>query len=815
MPKVPPAPPAAPDIIQMPLEDVMHMSMMPYAEHVILERALPRVEDGLKPVQRRILYTMMELGNTPDKPHRKCARIVGDCLGKYHPHGDSSVYDALVRMAQDFSMREPLVDGHGNFGSLDGDSAAAMRYTEARMAPLALQMLRDLDKDTVPFSLNFDDTLKEPDILPARYPNLLVNGASGIAVGLATNIPTHNLREVIAAVDLRIDNPKATLDDFMRVLPGPDFPTGGILLSTPELRLAYETGRAKLTLRARAHIEKGPLGRSLIVITEIPYGVNKADMLSKILKVSEEKKAMFSCIHDIRDESDRSGLRAVIEIKKDFDPEKILQKLYKYSDLQVTYGVNMVAIKDGKPMQLGLIALLDAFIDHQKNVVTRRSRYDLDQAQARAHIVEGLIRAVDVLDEIIKTIRASKNGKEARERLCAQFGFTELQAQAILDLRLQRLTGLEILALQNEFAQLKKTIAELEGILGSEKKLLKVIKKELAEIGEQFGGDRRTTLLTEDASALPPEEEENELPPPEDCVVLYTRGGQLRRMLPRIFDKVDISSQESDMPRFLLRTQTDHTLLFFTNRGQCYMLPVTAIADSIRPKERGVALTGILGGFEADESCVQILDIAPGAFDHLPDILFFTQNGLIKRSPAKEYAVRRSRFAALSLREGDAVIDVALCRERADAFIVTRGGMSIRFALDSVPAQGRASGGVKGITLAPGDQALLGGVLQNSDQLLLFTECGYAKRVPGAMLDPQGRGGKGARIMPFNKNGSTGSYVAACRQLTGVRDFTVMQKNGLLTPMNSESIAPQSLGDKGKTAVIALMDDVVTDIIMW
>ena len=809
-------PPANPnEIIQMPLEDVMHMSMMPYAEHVILERALPRVEDGLKPVQRRILYTMMELNNTPDKPHRKCARIVGDCLGKYHPHGDSSVYDALVRMAQGFSMRETLVDGHGNFGSIDGDSAAAMRYTEARMAPLALQMLRDLDKDTVPFSLNFDDTLKEPDILPARYPNLLVNGATGIAVGLATNIPTHNLREVIAAVNLRIDDPKATLDDFMQVLPAPDFPTGGVLLDTPEIRTAYETGRAKLTLRARVHIEKGPLGRSLIVITEVPYGINKADMLSKILKVSEEKKAQFGCIHDIRDESDRSGLRAVIEIKKDFDPNKILQKLYKYSDMQITYGVNMVAIKDGKPMQLGLIPLLDAFIDHQKNVITRRSRYDLDQAKAREHIVEGLIRAVDILDDIIKTIRASKNGKEARERLCAQFGFTEAQAQAILDLRLQRLTGLEILQLQNESAQLKKTIAELEGILGSEKKLLKVIKKELCEIGEQFGDERRTTILREDPADVPEEEEQDDLPVPEDCVVLYTRGGQLRRMLPRIFDKLDLSTQESDMPRFLLRTQTNHTLLFFTDRGQCYMLPVASIADSLRPKERGVALTGILNGYEAEETCIQILDTAPGDFDLLPDFLFFTKTGLIKRSPAKEYAVRRSRFAALSLKADDAVIAVALCPERADAAIVTRGGMSIRFSLDSVPAQGRASGGVKGIALTGGDAALLGCTLMNSEQLLLFTECGYAKRVPGAMLDPQGRGGKGARIMPFNKNGSTGSYVAACKKLSAVRDFTVLQKSGMLTPMNSESVAPQSLADKGKTAVIALMDDVVTDIILW
>ena len=815
MAKQPPVNPITPDIIQMPLEDVMHMSMMPYAEHVILERALPRVEDGLKPVQRCILYTMMELGNTPDKPHRKCARIVGDCLGKYHPHGDSSVYDALVRMAQGFSLRATLVDGHGNFGSIDGDSAAAMRYTEARMAPLALQMLRDLDKDTVPFHLNFDDTLKEPEILPARFPNLLVNGASGIAVGLATNIPPHNLSEVIRAVDLRIDKPKATLDDFMQVLPAPDFPTGGVLLDTPEIRAAYQTGRGKLTLRARVHIEKGPLGRSLICITEVPYGVNKADMLSKILKLSDEKKAIFGCIHDIRDESDRTGLRAVVEIKKDYDPNKVLQKLYKYSDLQVTYGVNMVAIYQGKPVQMGLIAMLDAFIEHQKNVITRRSQYDLDQAKARDHIVEGLIHAVDVLDEVIKTIRASKNGKEARERLCAQFGLTEVQAQAILDLRLQRLTGLEILALREEAEQLHKRIAELEAILGSERKLLGVIKKELGEIGAQYGDERRTTILREEELPSVEEEDDLETPVPEDAVVLYTRGGQLRRMAPRIFDKLDLTTQESDMPRYLLRTQTDHTLLFFTDRGQCYPLAVSAINESLRPKERGVALTGILQGIEADEKCVRILNIAPKAFESTPDLLFFTQNGLVKRSAATEYAVRRQRFAALALKDGDRVVDVALAQPHADVAIIARSGMSIRFTLDTVPSQGRASGGVKGIALAIGDQVIRGCTLQNSEQMLVFSESGYAKRIPGAMLDPQGRGGKGVKCFGFNKNGSNGSYIAACVKLSGVRDFTVLQAGGMLSPMNSESIACQSLADKGKTAVIALMDDVVTDIILW
>ena len=369
-------------ILQTTVEDVMHLSMIPYAEHVILERALPRVEDGLKPVQRRILYTMMELGTTPDKPHRKCARIVGDCLGKYHPHGDSSVYDALVRMAQDFSMRGPLVDGHGNFGSIDGDSAAAMRYTEARMAPLAMQMLRDIEKDTVPFRLNFDDTLKEPDMLPARFPNLLVNGASGIAVGLATNIPPHNLREAVNAVIAQLENPDITLDELMRCIPAPDFPTGGVLVNNEEIRKGYETGRSKLCLRARVHFEDGTAGRKLICITEVPYQVNKAAMLEKILKLSEEKKAALGCIYDIRDESDRTGLRAVIELKRDSDPQKVLNYLYKYSDLQVTFGVNIVAIADGKPVQMGLKSMIGYFIAHQKRVVTRRTEYELKQAKA-------------------------------------------------------------------------------------------------------------------------------------------------------------------------------------------------------------------------------------------------------------------------------------------------------------------------------------------------------------------------------------------------------------------------------------------------
>lgn len=420
----------------------MHASMIPYAEHVIMERAVPRAEDGLKPVQRRILFTMKELAINPDTPHRKCARIVGDCLGKYHPHGDSSVYDALVRLAQDFSMRETLVDGHGNFGSVDGDGAAAMRYTEARMTPLAIEMLKDIDKDTVPFRLNFDDTLKEPDMLPASFPNLLVNGASGIAVGLATNIPPHNLRETINAVVAQIDKPDITDMELMQYIPGPDFPTGGILLDTPEIRDAYETGKGKLTLRARTHIEDGRNGRKMIVITEIPYQVNKAAMLEKILKLREEKKAVLGCIDDIRDESDRMGMRAIIELKKDADVEKVLSYLFKYSDMQITFGVNMVAIADGKPRVLSLHRAIHYYVRHRKNVVTARTKYDLEKAKARAHILEGLMIAVDNLDEVIKIIRGSDTPKTAKAALIARFDLSEIQAQAILDMRLQRLTNL-------------------------------------------------------------------------------------------------------------------------------------------------------------------------------------------------------------------------------------------------------------------------------------------------------------------------------------------------------------------------------------
>lgn len=811
MPKKPPVE-LTPDIIQTPLEDVLHQSMMPYAEYVILERAIPRVEDGLKPVQRRILFTMHELGLTPDKPHRKCARIVGDCLGKYHPHGDTSVYDALTRMAQPYSLRGVMVDGHGNFGSIDGDSAAAMRYTEARMAPLALQMLRDIEKDTVPFRLNFDDTLKEPDLLPARFPNLLVNGASGIAVGLATNIPPHNLREVTDAVCMQIDNPDVTLSELMKAVPGPDFPTGGILLDTPEIRAAYETGRGKLTVRAKVTMEPGPAGRTLLVIHEIPYGVAKAAMLEKILKLSEEKKAQLGQIHDIRDESDRTGMRAVIELKKEANPQKVLAALYKYSDLQVTFGVNMVAVAAGKPVQMGLKTVIGHFIRHQKEVVTRRTQYELEQAKARAHILEGLIIAVDNLDEVIALIRASKNGKEAKQRLMDRFGFTDIQAQAILDLRLQRLTGLEIEALRKEYADILKLIDTLEGILKSEKKLLNLIKKELREIADQFGDDRRTQIVKEEEEeALP---EVDDAPLPEEAVVFLTRGGQLRRMAPRYFEKLEMPEKESDMARYLFHTQTDHTLYFFTNLGNCYPLSVGALTETTKPRERGGGLSSVLAGLENGEECVSLLLMVPGSLNGMGDLLFFTKQGQVKRTNAGDYDVRRSKFAAINLKGGDSLVSVLPAEEGADVLMITRKGMCIRFPLDAVPEMGRVSAGVKGMKVDEDDAVILACPITVSDQILLFTERGYAKRLMSAMFDVQGRAGKGVKCVYFNKSGSTGTYVAAAARITASRPFTVLQHGGLMTPMLSDELPCQDLADKGKPTVMAVLDDVVEDLIL-
>lgn len=793
------------EIIQRTMEDVMHESMMPYSEHVILERALPRVEDGLKPVQRRILFTMHELGNTPDKPHRKCARIVGDCLGKYHPHGDSSVYDALARMAQPFVMRAMLVDGHGNFGSIDGDSPAAMRYTEARMTEAAMAMLKDIEKDTVGFHLNFDDTQKEPDLLPARFPNLLVNGANGIAVGLATSIPPHNLGEAIDATIAQIDKPKITTEELMQIMPAPDFPTGGVLARDGELVQAYETGRGKLKVRAKVHIEDGTAGRRLIVVDEVPYQVNKAAMLEKVLRVSEEKKGIFSGIYDIRDESDRMGMRAVVEVRKDADPEKILNALYKYTDFQVTFGVNMVAIAEGKPRQMGIKQMIGYYINHQKDVVTRRTKYDLQQAEARAHILEGLIIAVDNLDEVIRLIRGSKTPKEARDKLMERFALTQIQAQAILDMRLQRLTNLEVLSLKNEYAELEKLIANLKAILGSERKLMSVIKKELMEVRAKFADERRTQLVDSFEEIVIEEEK----PVADETVVILTQAGFVKRMAPKAFDKAVAAGEFTDPPRQAIRTMTDSKLLFFTDMGNCYSLMAEKVAEASRAKERGLPLGGVLAGLENDESLVALIDSG----DWSGELMFVTRKGLIKRTALEEYNVRKSRFACLNLKNGDRLLDVKRPEGCASVLLLTKGGMAIHFAVEDVSLIGRTAAGVKAMSLAADDEIAFCFMHNSEGEVIMVSDMGYMKRCFLFDFERQARGGKGVKAFNFLKNGANGNYLAGALDVREAYNFSIVQKNGTRTTFNTEDVAIEPRSGRGQPYAVVVMDDVVVDLV--
>ncbi len=787
------------EIIQKTMEDVMHDSMLPYSEYVILERALPRVEDGLKPVQRRILFTMHELGTTADKPHRKCARIVGDCLGKYHPHGDTSVYDALARMAQPFVMRAPLVDGHGNFGSIDGDSPAAMRYTEARMTELTAQLLRDIDKDTVNFHLNFDDTQKEPDVLPGRFPNLVVNGASGIAVGLATNIPPHNLGESIDAAVALIDEPGISVPALMKHLKAPDFPTGGILAADGELLQAYETGRGRLQVRAKVHVEDGTGGRKLIVVTEVPYQVNKAAMLEKILRVSEEKKGIFSGIYDIRDESDRTGMRAVIELRRDADPDKMLNALYKYSDLQVTFGVNMVAIAGGKPVQMGIREMLSHFVAHQKDVVTRRTRYELEQAQARAHILEGLIIAVDNLDEVIALIRASKNPKEARERLVARFQLTEIQAQAILDMRLQRLTNLEIVSLREEYRQIEKLIAHLNSILKSEKRLMQVIKDEMLEIREKYADPRRTEIAPSfDAIVI-----EAEAPQADEAAVLLTRAGFVKRMAPRAVEK----AEQTDATEETIFVMTDEKLLFFTDLGNCYPVVVSQIPEC-RPKDRGLALGGLLAGLEKTEKLIALIPAA----NYEGDLLFATAGGLVKRTAKAEMNVRKARFSAINLKDKDRLVSVIVPAGFEGLLLVSEKGMAIHFAVEDVSQMGRNAAGVKGMALGPGDRVCAAFAHNSEGEVLFSSELGYLKRCLVIDFDRQARGGKGVKAFSLLKNGANGAKVAGALPVTEPYLFEVVQKSGTSTRFSTEDVGIETKAGRGEAYVVVVMDDFVESL---
>ncbi|NLO82696.1 MAG: DNA gyrase subunit A [Clostridiales bacterium] len=794
------------NIIKRPLEEVMHESIIPYAEYVIMERALPRVEDGLKPVQRRILYSMYELGLLPDKPHRKSARIVGDTLGKYHPHGDSSVYDAMVRMAQDFNMRALLVDGHGNFGSIDGDAAAAMRYTEARLTPLAMEMLRDIEKDTVRFSLNFDDTLKEPDMLPARFPNVLVNGSSGIAVGVATNIPPHNLGEAVDAVIAQMENPDISLDKLLKIMPGPDFPTGGIIIGQDEIKNAYETGRGKFFLRAKVDIEDAPGGKKLLVIKELPYQVNKAALLGKILKLAEEKKGILSGISDIRDESDRAGIRAVIELKKDADPEMVLNYLYRYSDLQISFGINMVVIADGKPQQLGLKSILEHYIRHQKDVVIRRTKYDLEKARAREHILEGFMIALQNIDEVIAIIRSSESPAKARTRLVKRFDLSQLQAQAILDMRLQRLTGLEISNLKKEYEEVKKLINKLEDILASERTLVKVIKRELLDIKKKYADPRRTRLV-EDVSEA--EISSDDLVYVEDSVITLTHDGYIKRIPLKSYnrssrDVESVETREGDYVEFVVESATDHRVLLITDKGNCHAINCKSLPEG-KWRDKGIYLHNLVNSFDEDERPVAVISVKE--FSENRFIQFYTTMGMIKRTPLSEYNARKAKIQACSLKDGDKLVGAELTDGQKDVIFITRLGMSIRFPGSEVPVVGRVAIGVKGIRLKNDDSVIFGGEIDDEGEIMTVTDRGFVKRTLAADYQPQGRGGVGYRTIRFARNRSNGSYLVASFYVKEPYEIMLQQKDGTTTGVETESIPIEERDGKGQPAVLVLMDN--------
>ena len=732
-------------LIPVNLEQEMKRSFISYAMAVIVDRALPDVRDGLKPVHRRILYDMNELGMTPDKPYRKSARLVGDVLGKFHPHGDSSVYDAMVRLAQPFNIRYMLVDGQGNFGSVDGDGAAAMRYTEARMAKLTLHLLDDIEKDTVDFYPNFDETLMQPAVLPSRFPNLLVNGSSGIAVGMATNIPPHNLREVIDGVVCMIDNPECTVEDLMAHIKGPDFPTGGIILGRSGIRSAYMTGRGRILVRARTEIEPMSNSRSRIVVTEIPYMVNKAKLVEKIAELCHQKQ--LEGISDIRDESDRNGMRIVIELKKDVYPQVILNYLYKHTQMQETFGANMLALVDGKPRILNLREMIYYYLEHQKDVVTRRTRFDLDKAQARAHILEGLLKALDHIDEIVQIIRSSENPNAAKTALIERFQFSDKQAQAILDMRLARLTGLEREKLMEEYQQLEKTIAELTAILADERLLMNVIKTEITAIRDKFADERRTELTT-----LEGEIDVADLIQEEDMVVTLTHAGYVKRIAKSTYRAqhrggkgiMAMTTKEEDYAERMVVVSTHDDLMFFTNLGRVYQIKCYQIPEAGRAA-RGTAMVNILqiSGGEKVTNMIPVPADTTGL-----SLVMATRGGMIKKTPMSEFQnLRKNGLIAIVLKEGDELVNVALTRGNDEILMGTRNGMCIRFSEEHIRTCGRVSMGVKAIRLEEGDYVIDMARIEENSQVLVITAKGYGKRTPCSEYREQARNGKGIRAM--------------------------------------------------------------------
>ena len=776
-------------IEEVDLKKKMEDSYIDYAMSVIAARALPDVRDGLKPVQRRILYSMVELNNYPDKPHRKCARIVGDTMGKYHPHGDSSIYGALVNMAQEWSTRYPLVDGHGNFGSVDGDGAAAMRYTEARLSKISMKLLADIDKNTVDFIPNFDDTEKEPLVLPSRYPNLLVNGTQGIAVGMATNIPPHNLREVVNAVvkiiDNRVENDRETeIEEIMGIVKAPDFPTGGIILGTKGAEEAYRTGRGKVRVRAVTDVEMMANGKSRIIVTELPYMVNKANLILKIAELVKLKK--IDGITDLRDESNREGMRIVIELRKDVNANIILNQLYKHTSLQESFGVIMLALVNNEPKVMNLLDMLGYYLKHQEDVVTRRTKYELNKAEERDHIVQGLLIALDHIDEVIRIIRASRTTQEAKDNLIEAFGLTDAQAQAIVDMRLRALTGLEREKLENEHKELLAKISELRAILADEKLLLGVIKKEIIEIADKFGDDRRSKIGIDEYDI-----DIEDMIPRENTVIAMTSLGYIKRMTVDNFKSQNRGGKgikgmqiiEDDYIEDLLMTTTHNYLMFFTSLGRVYRLKAYEIPEASRTS-RGVAIVNLLQ-LNPGEKITAMIPIE--GYEQDKNLFMVTRKGIVKKTPIMEFSnVRKKGMIAIGLRDDDELIEVKTTTKDTEIFLVTKFGMCIRFKETDVRVMGRTAMGVRGMNLTDQDEIVGMQLDEQGDSLLIISEKGLGKRTKLEEFTVQKRGGKGVKCYKIaDKTG----YVVGVKAVTDEHEIMIITTGGIIIQLRMDEIS--------------------------
>lgn len=790
-------------ITDVNLTGLMKNSFLDYAMSVIVARALPDVRDGLKPVQRRILYGMNELGVTPDKPYKKSARIVGDVMGKFHPHGDSSIYEGLVRMAQDFSYRYMLVDGHGNFGSVDGDGAAAMRYTEARMSKIAVEMLRDINKNTVDFQDNYDGSEKEPTVLPARFPNLLVNGASGIAVGMATNIPTHNLGEVIDAIHLLMQNPDATTEELMKVLPGPDFPTGGVVMGKSGIRKAYETGRGTIIVRAKVDIEEAKNGRQRIVVHEIPYMVNKARLIERIAELAREKE--IEGITDINDETDREGMRIVIDVRRDASAEVILNNLYKMTLMQTTFNFNMLAIVNGAPKVLSLKQILQHYLEHQINVVRRRTEFDLKKAQSRDHIVQGLLIALDHIDEIIKIIREAQTSEIAKEQLIGRYTLDDRQAQAILDMRLVRLTGLEREKIENEHQKLTEAIADYQDILAHEERINQIIYDELLEIQRKFGDPRRTELQVGDITDI----EDEDLIEEEDIVVTLTHNGYIKRLPVDEFKSQNrggrgvkgMGVHKDDFIEHLISSSTHDILLFFTNSGKVFSMKGYEVPEYGRSAQ-GIPIINLLG-IDNHEKITAVINVSNAADDTDKFLFFVTKQGTVKKTPVDDFRnIRSNGLKAIQLHDGDELIHVNIIDGQQNMILGTRLGYAVSFNAEDVRSMGRSAAGVRGAKLREGDCVIGAAPLDSDSNVFVISENGFGKQTPAAEYPIKGRGGKGIKTVNVTaKNGP----LAGLTTVKGDEDIMLVTDKGVIIRFGIETVS-----QTGRAAVgvhLIRMDD--------